>query len=90
MWLAPQQPYPAQREFVVSRAIRPATWPASVTSAGERQQRSDGKRSDGVIFIIKNLDVQGHRIGQGRGCDLTLTETAPNSPIARELQRMTP
>jgi hypothetical protein len=53
------------------------------------QQRGAGERRRETVFVLQHLDVQRQGVGLAANVPET-TETAPNSPIARALQRMMP
>ncbi len=69
----------------------------SIRAAFERQRhesqhcqdRGHGKGRNDVVLVVKNLDMQRQRIGFAANVPET-TDTAPNSPIARAVQRITP
>ena len=55
----------------------------------KRQQRRHGERRLKVVLVVENLHLQRQRVRQAADVPDT-TDTAPNSPIARALHRMTP
>ena len=55
----------------------------------KREKRSDRESRGKIVLVVKNLDLKRHGVGLASDVAET-TDTAPNSPMARALQRITP